>query len=397
MADGTLKVALPLLARSYTSAPLAIAGVGFAAMLPWLLLSLPAGAIVDRSDRRTVLLTANLVRAVILTLSASLAVIGVGSVAVIYLVAFSSGVAETFYATAASAIVPQLVGRTQLDRANALQQIADQATNQFAGPALGGVLAGVGVGVALRGPAAVWAIAAGMLVTLTGTFRARGDEPAQVASLRSDIVIGLRFLARSVALRSICVCVAVTNFAGAAAAGVFVVYAVGPGSALGLSPSGFGLLMAASAVGSVLGSLLIRVATRTLGLRTLLAINAITQAGQIVVPVVTHDVAAIRAAYALGGLGVALWNVGTVTMRQRIVPLHLLGRVVSTHRLIAWGCLALGALAGGLVAQTVALVTLFWGAAAITLTGALALLPLRAARVEKEAGHARAVSSSVTC
>ena len=144
LADGTFKVALPLLARSYTDAPLAIAGVGFAAMLPWLLLSLPAGAIVDRSDRRIVLLAANLVRAVILTLSAFLAVIGVGSIALIYLVAFSAGVLETFYATAASAIVPQLVDRTQLDRANALQQIADQATNQFAGPAFGGLLAGVG-------------------------------------------------------------------------------------------------------------------------------------------------------------------------------------------------------------------------------------------------------------
>jgi len=260
-------------------------------------------------------------------------------------------VAETLYATAASAIVPQLVDRTQLDQANALQQVADQATNQFAGMALSGVLAGVGVGLALGGPAAVWTVAAGMLLARTGTFRARRGEPAEAASLRSDIVIGLQFLAPSVALRSVCVCVAVTNFAGAAATAVFVVYAVGPGSALGLSPGGFGLLMAASAVGRVLGSQLIRAATRALGLRTLLAINAVTQAGQIVVPVLTHNVVAITAAYALGGLGVALWNVGTVTMRQRIVLLHLLGRVISTHRLLAWGSLALGALAGGLVAQ----------------------------------------------
>ena len=193
------------------------------------------------------------------------------------------------------------------------------------------------------------------------------------------------------ALRSVCVCVAVTNFAGAAAAGVFVVYAVGPGSALGLSPGGFGLLLAASAVGSLLGSLLIRAATRALGLRTLLAINAVTQAGQIVVPVLTHDVVAIRASYALGGLGVALWNIGTVTMRQRIVPLHLLGRVISTHRLIAWGSLALGALAGGLVAQTAGLVTLFWGATAMTLAGALALLPLTAARVDVQYGGRRSL------
>ena len=137
--------------------------------------------------------------------------------------------AETFYATAASAIVPQLVDRTQLARANSLQQIADQATNQFAGPALCGVLAGVGVGLALGGPAAVWAVAAAMLVALTGTFRARRGARAEVGSLRSDIAVGLRFLARSVALSSVCVCVSVTNVAGAAATVVLVVYAVGPG------------------------------------------------------------------------------------------------------------------------------------------------------------------------
>jgi MFS family permease len=276
LADGTLKVALPLLARSWTDDPLAIAGVGFASMVPWLLFSLPSGAIVDRSDRRTVLLGANVVRSVILTLAAVLAVVHVGSIALIYLVAFGAGVAETFYATAASAIVPQLVDRTQLDRANALQQIADQATNQLAGPALGGLLAGVGVGLALGGPALVWAGAAVMLVALTGTFRARRGSPAEAGSLSSDIVVGLRFLARSVVLRSVSVCVAVTNFAGAAATAVFVVYAVGDGSALGLSPQGFGLLMAASAVGSVLGSLLIRLATNALGHRTLLATNAVT-------------------------------------------------------------------------------------------------------------------------
>jgi MFS family permease len=386
LADGTLKVALPLLARSFTDDPLAIAGVGFAAMAPWLLFSLPAGAIVDRADRRTVLLRANLARAVILGLAVVLA-LEVGSVALIYVVAFGAGVAETFYATAASAIVPQLVDRAQLGRANALQQVADQATNRFAGPALGGLLAGVGVGLALGGPALVWAGAAAMLLALSGSFRARRGERAESdsrTSLRSDIAVALRFLARSVALRSVCLCVAVTNFAGAAAAAVFVVYAVGRGSALGLSPQGFGLLMAASAVGSLLGSLLIRTATRLVSPRTLLTTNAVTQASLIVVPVLTRDPVVIGAAYALGGLGVALWDVGTVTMRQRIVPEHLLGRVISTHRLIAWGSLALGALAGGVVASSAGLVPLFWGAGVLTLAGALALLPLTASQVRAE-------------
>lgn len=384
LADGTLKIALPLLARAHTDAPVLIAGVGFAATLPWLLFSLPAGAIVDRADRRRVLIGANLARAVLLSVAAVAGVAGVGSIAVLYVVAFGAGVTETLYASAAQAIVPRLVERDRLDRANSLQQIADQAANQFAGPALGGLLAGLGVGVALGGPALVWVLAAGMLVTLPGVFRARVSAPGVQRKLAADIAAGLRYLAASRVLRSVSLCVAITNFAGAAAAAVFVVYAVGSGSALGLEPTGFGLLMTASAVGSVAGSGLITIATARLGLRTLLMINSGTQAVQILVPVLTHGLWAIGAAYALGGLGVALWNIGTVTLRQRLVPEALLGRVISTHRLISWGSLALGSLAGGVVAQTIGLAPLFWTATALTLTGMLALIPLTATLIDRE-------------
>jgi MFS family permease len=223
-----------------------------------------------------------------------------------------------------------------------------------------------------------------MLVTLPGSFRARSGAVGVRRGLAEDIAVGLRFLAASRVLRSVSLCVAITNFAGAAASAVFVVYAVGPGSALGLAPTGFGLIMTASAVGSVVGAAVITTATARLGLRTLLVVNSGTQAVQVLVPVLTHDLVAIGAAYALGGLGVALWNIGTVTLRQRLVPEALLGRVISTHRLVSWGSLALGALAGGVVAQTTGLVPLFLAATALTLTGAFALVPLTLALVDGE-------------
>jgi predicted MFS family arabinose efflux permease len=188
----------------------------------------------------------------------------------------------------------------------------------------------------------------------------------------------LRFLWTTPALRSVSTCVAITNLAGAASSSVFVVYAVGHGSALGLSPAGFGLLLSLSAGGSVAGALLVRVATATLGQRALLTVNTVTQALLILVPVLTHELTAIGVAYAIGGFGVALWNVATVSLRQRLVPEHLLGRVVSTHRLISWGSLALGALAGGILAQSVGMVPLFWVAGAVTLLGPVALIPVPA-------------------
>jgi MFS family permease len=373
LADGTFKVALPLLARSYTGAPALIAGVGFAAMLPWLLFSLPAGAIVDRVDRRRVMLLTNLGRTSLLAAAAALALARIGSIGQLYLLAFAVGIAETLYESAAQAIVPRLVVSSQLDRANALQQIADQAANQFAGPALGGLLVGTGAAVSLGGPAGAWALAVLMLISLPGTFRSERHAPS---SLRQDIAAGLRFLWTTPALRSVSTCVAITNLAGAASSSVFVVYAVGHGSALGLSAARFGLLLSLSAGGSVAGALLVRVATATLGQRALLTVNSVTQAVLILVPVLTHELTVIGVAYAIGGLGLALWNVATVSLRQRLVPEHLLGRVVSTHRLISWGSLALGALAGGIIAQSVGMVPLFWVAGAATLLGPLALIPV---------------------
>jgi len=85
-------------------------------------------------------------------------------------------------------------------------------------------------------------------------------------------------------------------------------------------------------------------------------------------------------------LGVALWNVGTISLRQRVVPEHLLGRVISSHRLVGWGSAALGALAGGFGARYAGLVPLFWAAGALSLLGLLALAPLAPARIAAEIG-----------
>jgi hypothetical protein len=102
------------------------------------------------------------------------------------------------------------------------------------------------------------------------------------------------------------------------------------------------------------------------------------------VPVCTPNPYVIAAGYTLGGLGVALWNVDTVTLRQLIIPDHLLGRVISAHRLISWGSLSLGALAGGVLATTVGLRATLLATAAASLLGACALAPLSSHRIERE-------------
>lgn len=161
LADGVLKVALPLVAATLTDSPALVAGVGVALTLPWLLIALPAGVLVDRVDRRAAMVICDGVRiAVLMALVAAVAAV-FGSIAVLCGAAFLLGTAETVHDTAGQAMLPQVVDRELLIRANSRQQAVALTANQFAGPPLGGLLVAIGAAVAFAAPALLWAVALG--------------------------------------------------------------------------------------------------------------------------------------------------------------------------------------------------------------------------------------------
>lgn len=382
LADGSFKVALPLVAKATTGSPGLIAGVTFAATLPWLVVSLPAGALADRGDRRRIMLSANVARGSLLAVFGALCLLRAESIVALYLVAFAAGVAEVFYATSAQAIVPMLVARSLLPRANAAQQLSDQAANQFAGPALGGLLIGIGAAVSSFTSSGLWLLAVVGLLLVSGTFHT--SRAAVRSSLRADVAAGIRFLIGSRVLRSITLRVGVTNFAGSAVSAVFVIYAVGRGSVLGFSPSGYGVLLSVSAAGSILGVFAVAPLRKLIGERGLMTGNIITQSIQIGLPAVTHHVALVGVAFFIGGTGLSLWNVSTVTVRQRLTPLALLGRVVSAYRLVSWGALPLGALAGGLLAEVIPIRAVFTLMTLVTLSALIGTKSWSGARIAHE-------------
>lgn len=169
LADGVLKVALPLVALRFTESPTLIAGLGVALSLPWLLFSLPAGALADRWDRRRSMLAANLVRGgVVVALGIAFAA-GAGSLWMLYAAAVIIGSTETLYDTSAQSILPQMVPAAALDRANGRLQAAELTTNQFIGPPLGGLLAAGGAALTFATPAGLWLVAVGPCGWCAGT------------------------------------------------------------------------------------------------------------------------------------------------------------------------------------------------------------------------------------
>ncbi|WP_373870608.1 MFS transporter [Micromonospora sediminimaris] len=379
LADGIVKIALPLVAVGYTRSPVLVAGVAAAYSLPWLLFALPAGALADRLDRRRVMLAANTLRAALIGALALAAALDSGSIWLLYLVALGLGMAETLYDTSAQSILPQVVTRDQLPRANGRLAAVELAANQFIGPPLAGFLIAAGVALALAGPAVLWALAVAALLLVAGRFRIERDTPT---TMRADIAEGLRFLWRHRLLRTLATMVGTSNFITSGIFAVLVLYAVGPDSAIGLTEPGYGLLLTTIAAGIVLGSVATAKIEQRLGRSRTLALSVLAMAAVVGVPALSTNPFVIGAVFFVGGILLATWNVITISLRQRITPDRLLGRVNSGYRMLAWGSMPAGALVGGLLAEVFGLRAVFAIMGVLTLTLLLGMFVVTDANID---------------
>jgi MFS family permease len=363
LADGVLWVALPLLAVQLTRSPVLIAGVTIAARVPWLLAPV-AGALADRMDRRQAMVRVNLVRTVLLGGLALAVAADLATLPILYAVAVLLGVAETLFDTSAQSLLPALVSRDDLTRANSRLFAVELVANTFVGPPLGGLLAALGLAVAFGVPAAAYLVGAGCLVLLAGSFRAVGAGPAGSTRLRDDIAEGARFVWHHRVLGPLAIMLGLQNMAFTAFYSVFVLFAVAPGP-MGLTEAGFGIVTATLGVGSLLGTWLTVPAERRLGRFRILVLSVVLGAAALAVPVVTANAVLVGASMALTGVTMVLWNVVTVSLRQRITPDRLLGRMNASYRLVGWGTQPLGALLGGVLAEALGLRATFLVAAGI--------------------------------
>ncbi len=343
--DGVVLAALPLLAASLTTSPLQVALVSTAATLPWLLFSLVGGAIADRTDRRRTMAVVDTFRGVAIALLGLAIVTDTESIPLLVIVAFSLGLAETVFDNAAQAILPSVVGDRHLEGANGALEGAQITANQFVGPPLGAWLFGLAVSAPFFLDAVSFAIAALLVLSLRGSFR-----PARelTTSIRSDIAEGVRWLFRHRVLRTLGIALGVMNLIGMAWMSVLVLYSR---ELLHLTGFQYGLLLTTEAFGAVLGSTFASRIGRRFGSGTTLGLAIGVAGASMLVPGLWAQPVVVAVSLAVGGFAGLVWNVLTISLRQSLVPDALLGRVNSGYRLLGWGTMPIGALAGGLVAQ----------------------------------------------
>ncbi|WP_371409013.1 MFS transporter [Micromonospora zamorensis] len=366
LADGVVKLALPLVAVSMTDSPALVAGATLANTLPWLLFSLPAGALADRVDRRRLIMIMVAARALVLALLTG-AILATGlPLAGLYAGALLLGTAEVFADTTRMSVVPMVVPRTRMESAFATLTATETVANEFVGPPLGGLLAAAGLAVALGAGGVGYAGALLALAVMTGRYRSnRHPGSATSASgLNNDIWEGVRYVWRERVLRTLLLVAGAASGCWAAWIAVIVVHAVAPGP-LGLTSSEYGLLIGTLGVGGVVGASAAPALTRRLGRRVVLAASMACFAALLAAPAISSSARLIAATTFLGGAGSGAWNVTYSSLRALVVPEEMMGRYSGVSRLASWGAMPLGALVAGLTAELVSVRAVFWGGAAL--------------------------------
>lgn len=367
--DGVRLAAFPLLAAEFTRSATAVAAVTAVQGLPWLVLGAGLGVLVDRTDRRRLMVMVDLARAAIIAGLAVAILTRSAGLVLIYLTAFTTGIGSALRDTAAVTCVPRLADPAGLDRANA-RMIAGQAVgNELAGPAAGGWLFGLAAVLPFGVNAGTLGIAVLLLLTLPGVFRpANRPAPqapaASLAALRQEFSEGLRWLWRHCAIRDVTIAVGVIVAMDAAWFAVLVLYVI---QTLHQRPGMYGLLVAIGAVGGIAVGGLGTPVTRRLGPWRSLLIAGLGMAASQAVLGLTANVIIAAAMLAASSGACVLFDMTATTMRQRQVPDHLLGRITSLYGTSLRGSEALGALGGGLVAAAAGIrATMLIGAIPIT-------------------------------
>lgn len=369
LGDGIRLTAFPLLAADLTDDPLLVAAVAATGALPWLLTGLPAGSLADRYGARSLLPVADGLRVAVLLGLVVLLLTGRAGIPAVAVAAFLLGVAETVRDTAAQTVVPRLVAPAQLERANGRLAAGELVGNEFAGPLLGGALFAAGAALPFAVNGATTALAVLLVLSLPAALLAAAGPAAGPAVVPGGVREGLRWLAGDRVLRVLVLTVVLVAVADSTWFAVFVLYGE---HRLGLGPAGFGALLALGAAGGLAGAVgadRLIAGRRHRGVIAWSALAAGTSPA-LLLAVGELWAAAVVAVVTSAAFGVL--NVAAVSLRHRLVPGGLLGRVTATWRTGVQAAAALGALGGGALASVAGLDAPFALSAALGLVGVLA-------------------------
>ncbi|GLW48018.1 MFS transporter [Streptomyces sp. NBRC 14336] len=375
--DALRTAALPLLAATLTHRPLLVAAVTACGYLPWIVFGLLGGAVADRVDQRRAMWTVDAVRGALVAAFAVTVALGHASIGLLIAFAFALTTLQTLFDNASTALLPALVGPTELGGANARLMTGQRIAGGLLGAPAVPLLLAAGAAAPFAADAVTFLLAAALIASLRTAPPERARRPVG-STLRREITEGLRALWRDRALRGLCAATALCNIGMGALIATLVLLVTGW---LDAGNTGYALAMTAYTVGSLAGGVAGGAVVARVGrVRAVLLAGTAQIAALVVMGSVRHQAALCLALAAFGFMGM-VWNVNTTTLMQQRTPAELLGRVSSAFRTLGVAGAPPGALLGGAVATAWGLNTPALLAAAFFVLSVLALIPVPRADV----------------
>ncbi len=354
LGDGIEVAAGPLLIASLTQDPALVALAAFLQRLPWLLFGLYAGVLADRTDRRGIVVAANLLRAAVLVALAATLIADQQSIGIVLVVMLLLGTGEVFADTASGTLLPMVVAKEDLGIGNARLMAGVVTQNQLIGPAVGAGLFAAGIALPFMTQALL--VALGVVLVLRMRVPAM-EEPAREAHVVRDIREGLRWTWNHTPVRTLTLAILIFNVTWGAAWSVLVLYA---SERLGLGAVGFGLLTSVVAVGGLLGTLSYDWLERHARLSSLMRICLLTETFTHLGLALTTSWRVAAAIMFVFGAYAFVWGTLSAAVRMRAVPTRLQGRVGSVYYLAVFGGILAGQAVGGAIAQVWGVTAPFW-------------------------------------
>ncbi|SDW62262.1 Fucose permease [Saccharopolyspora shandongensis] len=368
--DGIRAAALPLFTAVSTRDPVAVSAVAAATVLPWLLVALPAGAVVDRWRPRHALICAHAFRCAVTFALAALIHTGKAGLPALLVCGFLLSSAETFADSAGQTLLVSLAGSAELERANGRFVSVETAGVEIAGPLAAAALFAWDPALCFAANALALGLALLLVIAVPG--QAAPVQERDATSLRAEVLAGLRFLVRSPGLRAVVGVVGVTALLTSGVNAVAFLFAI---ESLRLPAASVPTLLVCTAIGTLLAApVASRLAGRLGGGSVMIGALFVLAAGIALLGVVRAPGGAWLA-YFVMGLGAGAWNVLSAANRQRLTPRRMMGRVTSAHRVLAWGLMPLGAALAGPLAEVTSLRAVILGAALLTAAVAIAAAP----------------------
>ncbi len=368
LSDGLLAVAAPLLAISLTKDPILISMLSAFVMLPWLLFAIPIGLIVDRSNKRLLITFTNSIRFITAGLVALAISTDTITIYWLLLATFLIGTCEVATDTAAQSLIPVILEKKNFEKANSRMNIAETVIQNFIGAPLSGFLYATAIVLPFILNSLGFLIAAFFVFMIPAHLISQGSSAetpvTEKKSFISEIKFGLNYLWNDRPLRRLVATTTSLGFFYSLSTSTLILFIT---EILEVQAKYFGVLMAGAGSGGVLGGILTPILSKKFGRGAVLAVAIFISSITVVFQGISPNVWVFGIIGFISAFAITNWNILLMSCYQVLIPADLYGRIHGARRTFVWGVMPIGALLGGVIAQSGLRLPLIVGGIATTL------------------------------